>query len=48
VYGTRPNVPDHMIKGGELYRFLADHLGSMRLVVRLSNGTIAQHLTYDP
>jgi RHS repeat-associated protein len=48
VYGTRPNVPDYMIKGGELYRMLTDHLGSVRLVVRLSDGAIVQQLAYDP
>jgi YD repeat-containing protein len=27
VYGTRPHVPDYMIKGGVTYRLVADHLG---------------------
>ena len=50
VYGTRPQVPDYMIQGksGEVYRILTDHLGSVRLVVRLSDGAIAQELSYDP
>jgi hypothetical protein len=48
VYGTRPQVPDYMIKGGALYRILTDHLGSVRLVVRLSDGVIVQQLAYDP
>ena len=33
VYGTKPNVPDYMMKGGEIYRIISDHLGSPRLVV---------------
>jgi RHS repeat-associated protein len=48
VYGTRSQVPDYMIKGGQVYRLLTDHLGSVRLVVRLSDGAIAQELAYDP
>jgi RHS repeat-associated protein len=50
VYGTRPQVPDYMIQvqTGELYRVLTDHLGSVRLVVRLSDGAIVQELSYDP
>ncbi|EQD33246.1 YD repeat protein, partial [mine drainage metagenome] len=28
VYGTRPNVPDLMIKGGVTYRIISDPLGS--------------------
>ena len=36
------------VKRGELYRLLTDHLGSVRLVVRLSDGAIVQQLTYDP
>jgi RHS repeat-associated protein len=48
VYGIRPQVPDYMIKGGALYRLLTDHLGSVRLVVRLSDGAIVQQLAYDP
>ncbi len=48
VYGTRPNVPDYMLKGGELYRILSDHLGSVRLVVKVSDGSIVEQIKYDP
>jgi RHS repeat-associated protein len=50
VYGTRPQVPDSMIDviSGQVYRILTDHLGSVRLVVRLSDGAIVQQLAYDP
>jgi RHS repeat-associated protein len=47
VYGTRPNVPDYMIKGGVTYRIIPDHLGSVRLVVNRSTGTIAQRIDCD-
>ena len=36
VYGSRWHVPDHMIKGGQKYRILAEQLGSVRLVVDAS------------
>jgi RHS repeat-associated protein len=47
VYATRANVPDYLIKGGETYRILTDHLGSPRLVVNVATGIIAQRLDYD-
>jgi len=47
VYGSRPNVPDLMIRGGQTYRILADHLGSPRLVVNAATGAVAQRLDYD-
>jgi RHS repeat-associated protein len=47
VYGTRQNVPDYMIKNGVTYRIIADHLGSVRLVVNVGDGTVAQRMDYD-
>ena len=47
VYGTRANVPDYVIKGGVSYRVVADHLGSVRLVVRVADGVVVQRLAYD-
>ncbi len=47
VYGSRPNVPDYMVKTGVTYRIVSDHLGSVRLVVRADTGEIAQRLDYD-
>jgi len=47
VYGTRPNVPEYMVKGGETYRFIHDHLGSPRLVVNVANGEVRQAMNYD-
>jgi RHS repeat-associated protein len=35
-----------MIKGGVTYRIISDHLGSPRLVVKVSDGTIVQRLDY--
>ncbi len=51
VYGTRPNVPDYMVKGGVTYRIVSDHLGSPRLVIDESDPNpvtaVVQRLDYD-
>jgi len=47
IYGSKPHVPDLMEKGGNTYRILSDHLGSVRLVVDVATGSVAQRLDYD-
>jgi RHS repeat-associated protein len=47
VYGSRPNVPDHIIQGGATYQIIADELGSPRLVVNVANDSVAQRIDYD-
>jgi YD repeat-containing protein len=47
VYGTRPNVPDYLVKSGVTYRLVLDQLGSVRLVVSTTDGTVAQRIDYD-
>ncbi|MBK8753245.1 MAG: hypothetical protein IPL99_17140 [Candidatus Competibacteraceae bacterium] len=47
VYAGRANVPHYLIKGGQTYRILTDHLGSPRLVVNASTGVIIQQMEYD-
>jgi RHS repeat-associated protein len=47
VYATRGNVPDYMVKAGQTYRLVLDHLGSVRLVVNSADGTVAQRIDYD-
>jgi RHS repeat-associated protein len=47
VYGSKANVPDYLLKDGKSYRLLSDHLGSPRLVVDLSDGSVVQRLDYD-
>jgi hypothetical protein len=32
---------------GTVYRFITDHLGSVRLVVNAADGTVAQRIDYD-
>ncbi len=47
VYGTKINVPELIIKNGAIYRIITDHLGSPRLVINVSDGTVVQHIKYD-
>ena len=47
VWGSRANVPDYVVKADTTYRIVADHLGSVRLVVEVSGGTVARRVSYD-
>lgn len=47
VYGTRPNVPDYIIKGGVEYRVLSDQVGSPVLIVNTATGAIVEQINYD-
>lgn len=47
VYASKGNVPDYLIKGGVTYRIISDHLGSPRLVIDSSDGSIVQQMDYD-
>jgi len=47
IYGEKPNVPSYMIKGGNTYRIISDHLGSPRLVINVTDGLIVQRMDYD-
>ena len=47
VYGTKANVPDYMIKAGATYRIVSDHLGSPRLVINTTDGSVAQRMDFD-
>ena len=47
VYASRVNVPDLIIRSGQVYRVLHDHLGSPRLVVNSSTGSVVQHVDID-
>ncbi len=48
LYGLdHPNVPDYMDTGSVNYRIIKNHLGSPRIVVNASNGTVSQRMDYD-
>ncbi|MCA9582190.1 MAG: RHS repeat-associated core domain-containing protein, partial [Myxococcales bacterium] len=48
VYGTRGNVPDYIVQAdGDVYRVIADHLGSVRLIIDVTTGMVAHRMDYD-
>ncbi len=47
IYARGTHVPDILIKGSTVYQLVSDHLGSVRLVVQMSNGAVAQRIDYD-
>jgi RHS repeat-associated protein len=47
VYGSRGNTPDFIVKGGNTYRVISDHLGSPRLVIDTATGTVIQTMDFD-
>jgi RHS repeat-associated protein len=47
VYGSGTHVPDYMVKGGNTYRIVSDHVGSPRLVVNVATGEVAQRMDFD-
>jgi RHS repeat-associated protein len=50
VYASRGHVPDYLVTAGgdSTYRLVTDHLGSVRLVVNVATGWVAQRLRYGP
>jgi RHS repeat-associated protein len=47
VYADGRTTPAYLVRGGQTYRVVADHVGSVRLVVDAATGAIAQRLDYD-
>jgi RHS repeat-associated protein len=48
VYATDRHVPDVAINGaGEKYRLVTDQIGSLRLVIRGSDGVVVQRMRHD-
>ena len=47
IWGSKPNVPEYMVKSGTTYKIVSDHEGTVRLVVGTTTGTVAQEITYD-
>lgn len=48
VYAWKANVPAYMVRDGQTYRIISDHLGSPRLVVNVGTGAVAQEMKYGP
>lgn len=47
VYGLGVNSPDYIVKDGERYRLVKDHLGTPRLVVNSTTGEVVKRLDLD-
>jgi RHS repeat-associated protein len=48
VYGTKPNVPEYVVKSGQTYRIVSDHLGTPRVVVHATTGAVVQRFDVQP
>lgn len=47
VYGDLDNLPAYAIRGDTVFRFLGDHLGSLRRVVNAQTGEVVHQVEYD-
>ena len=47
VYGSNPITPDYVVKGGSTYKIFSDQIGSPRVVVDVSSGSIVERIDYD-
>jgi RHS repeat-associated protein len=47
IYGADGLTPSYMIAGTNTYRVISDESGTVRLVVNVADGAIAQQLDYD-
>jgi len=48
LYAEGINAPEAVVRGGETFRIISDHLGTPRLVLRASDGVVVQRLDWDP
>lgn len=47
IYATTDHAPDLMIMAGDTFRLITDRIGSVRMVVNVETGVIAQQIDYD-
>jgi RHS repeat-associated protein len=47
VYGSKRTVPDYFTTAAGTFRILSDHLGSPRVIVNASSGSIVERIDYD-
>jgi RHS repeat-associated protein len=47
VFGTKANVPDYFTSAAGTFRILSDHLGSPRMIVDVSTGSVVEEIDYD-
>jgi RHS repeat-associated protein len=44
---TKLNMPSYMIRSGRVYKLVTDQIGSLRMVIDVESGSIAQQMEYD-
>jgi RHS repeat-associated protein len=47
IYATHVNIPDYVVTDTATYRVVTDHLGSLRLIVNQSTGSVVRRVGYD-
>lgn len=47
VYATKSHVPDYIYTKDDAFRIITDHLGSVRLVIRVSDGAVVHEMLHD-
>jgi RHS repeat-associated protein len=47
VYATMSHSPDYLIQGANRFKFIHDHLGSVRMVVNATTGEVKSRMDYD-
>ena len=47
VWGEKPNTPEYLIRGGQIYKLIVDPRGSVRLVVNAETGEVVSRMSYD-
>ncbi len=47
VFGSKPNLPDYYTNSSGTFRIISDHLGSPRLIVNASTGSVVEEIDYD-
>ncbi len=47
VYGSKSNIPDYYIEGTDKFRIISDQLGTPRIVIDITTGTIIAKFNHD-
>jgi RHS repeat-associated protein len=47
IYSNNSNIPSYMIRSGRVFKLVTDQIGSLRMVIDVESGSIAQQMEYD-
>jgi RHS repeat-associated protein len=47
ISNSKSHIPEYMVKSGNTYRIISDHLGSPQIVIDVATGAVMQRLDYD-